>query len=70
MISDELKVKLVSALNTFIASFLTVVGTTLLTGGIQWSWAFWAAIGIAAVRAAVKAVIDQFVPQKLGGKKR
>lgn len=67
--SDNLKVQLISAGNTFLATFLGVVGTTLATGSIEWTTAFWASIAIAAIRAAVKAVTEQFISRSLGGKK-
>lgn len=66
--SDNTKQVLLSALHTFLATFIGVVATTFQSG-VQWSWAFWAAVGIAAVRAAVKAVINTWVPIRLGGRK-
>lgn len=68
--SDEIKIQLISAGNTFIATFLSVFGASLLTTGtLEFSGAFWGGLIIAAVRAAVKAVINSFVPVKLGGRK-
>ena len=66
--SDSMKVALISAGNTFLATFLTVVGATI-SSGIEWTSAFWLAVLMAAVRAAVKAVISSFVPVQLGGRK-
>ena len=66
--NDSTKTMLLSALNTFLATFLSAVAVTFQTG-VQWTWTFWAAVGIAAVRAAVKAVINTWVPVRLGGRK-
>ncbi len=68
-IPDSTKVKLISAWNTFLAGFLTVVSATLATGTVQFSEAFIIAILLSALRAGVKAVIDMFVPVRLGGVK-
>lgn len=67
--SDKTKVLLISALNTFLATFVGTVAISLSQGGIEWTGAFWLAIAISAVRAEIKAVTEQFVPIKLGGKK-
>lgn len=68
-IPDNIKVKLISAWNTFIAAFLTVISATIAAGSVQFSQAFLLALLIAAMRAGVKAVIDTFVPVRLGGVK-
>lgn len=67
--SDKTKQALISAGNTFIASFIGVLAVSIQSGDIHWTFAFWGAIGVAALRAAVKAVIGQFVPIRLGGAK-
>ncbi len=69
MLSDTTKAELISALNTFIATFLTVVATTISGGGVEWTIAFWSAIFLAAFRSAIKVVINTFVPVRLGGRK-
>lgn len=66
--SDELKVKLISAANTFLATFIVAVGTQLQSG-VEWTGAFFVAIIVAAARAALKEVINSFLPVRLGGKK-
>lgn len=66
--SDELKVKLISAANTFVATFVVAIGTQL-GGGIEWTGAFMVSIVVAAGRAALKEVINSFLPVKLGGKR-
>ena len=66
--SDQVKIFLISAGNTFLATFVSVVAVTLQSG-IQWTTAFWVALALAAVRAAVKAVVSRFVPVSLGGVK-
>ena len=48
-----------SAIQTFVATFLTVIGSSLSTGVIQWSWAFWGAIALTAVRAGIKAIFQK-----------
>lgn len=61
---------LVSALQTFIATFLSALGVAIsATGTLQWTWAFWSALLLAAVRAAVREVFAQYAPAKLGGRK-
>lgn len=69
--SDKTKVVLISALNTFLATFIVAVSVALSSENIeiQWTIAFWLPLAAAAARAGVKAVIEQFVPVKLGGKK-
>ena len=68
--SDQLKVQLISAGTTFVATFLTVLGTSLtVTGTLELSSAFIGGLLLAAVRAATKAVISKYVPVALGGKK-
>lgn len=67
--SAELKQNLISAGNTFLATFVGVVATGLASGDIQWTGAFWASLGLVALRAGLKAVTARFVPIALGGKK-
>lgn len=67
--SDKTKTVLISALNTFIATFVVAVGAVLTSDNVQWTVAFWLPLLTAAARAGVKAVIDKFVPIRLGGKK-
>ena len=68
--SDNIKVQLISAGNTFLATFLSVLGTALLTAGtLEISGAFWGSLIVTAARAAVKAVVNSFVPVQLGGRK-
>jgi hypothetical protein len=58
-----------SSLQTFVSSFLTVLGATLANGNIEWTWAFWGAISMVAVRAAIKAVFQNTTIPALGGKR-
>ena len=61
---------LVSALQTFLASFLTALGAQItLAGHLEWTYAFWIALILAAARAAVKEVFARFAPTSLGGRK-
>lgn len=57
-----------SALQTFVSSFLMVLGTTLASGTIQWTWAFWGSIGMVALRAAIKAVFQKTTIPVLSGR--
>lgn len=66
--SDELKIQLISAGNTFLATFVGTVGVGLASGDIQWSGAFWASLGLVALRAGIKAVLNSYVPKSLGGR--
>jgi len=68
-LSNETKVELISAANTFVATFFVVVGTAIADGNIQWTVAFWSALGLAALRSGIKAIMNQFLPVKLGGVK-
>ncbi len=61
---------LVSALQTFLAVFLTTLGTTLASGQIEWTWAFAGAIVLTAARTAVKVIFQNFAPVSLGGLKK
>ena len=68
--SDNFKTELISALNTFLAAFLPAAVDALSGGPITWTWAFFGAVGLAALRVGIKAVINQFVPVRLGGVKQ
>lgn len=67
--SEEVKLKLISASQTFVASFLTVIASTFAGGDLQWTGAFWGAVLLSAVRVALKEVWIKFMPVSLGGKK-
>lgn len=68
---DTVKVQLISAGKTALATFLTVLGTSILSvGTLDWSAAFWGALILAAVRAAIGAGVNTFVPVQLGGRKK
>jgi len=68
--SDNIKIQLISAGNTFLATFFGTLGTALFaTHTLQFSGAFWLGLIIVATRAAVKAVVSGFVPVALGGRK-
>lgn len=66
--SDKTIEFIASASQTFVSSFLMVLGTTLANGDIQWTWAFWGAVGMIALRAAIKAVFQKTTIPALGGK--
>ncbi len=66
--NDAIKAHLVSALQTFVATFLTVLGSSIaMTGTVEWSAALIGALALAAVRAAVKELFANFAPPALGG---
>lgn len=62
-----LKEHLLSAVQTFIATFLLVIGTSLQSG-IEWTAAFWGALALTAARAALKEVFAKFAPMSFGGR--
>lgn len=67
---DETNKKIISALKTFASVFILALAAGLShTTEISWALTFWTPLVIAAVRAGVSAVIDIFVPVRLGGKK-
>jgi VIT1/CCC1 family predicted Fe2+/Mn2+ transporter len=68
-LTDKQKEWIASSIQTFLATFLTVAGTTL-SSGIQWSWVFWGSLAMVAVRAAVKAVLAKTPVPILGGVKK
>lgn len=63
-----LKEHLVSALQTFLATFLFAMGTELSQGVILWTGTFWMSIIMVAVRAGVKEVFARFASPSLGGR--
>lgn len=68
--SDEFKKILISVAVTFSSTFLTVFGASIMTtGSVAWSFGFVGALLVSAIRAGIKAIIDQGVPIRLGGKK-
>jgi hypothetical protein len=69
MNEETIKKHLISAAITFGATFFTFLGATLATGDIVWSKAALVAIFITAIRTSVKAVLDGFIPVRLGGRK-
>lgn len=68
MNNSILKEHLISATQTFIATFIVVVGTTLSQGDILWTSAFWSAVLLAAARGALKEVFAKFAPLTFGGR--
>lgn len=68
--SSKTKLQLISAGQTFVATFLVVLGTSIAAvGTVEWTTAFIGGLILASARAAVKAVANQFIPIALGGKK-
>lgn len=65
-----IKEHLISASQTFIATFLTIAGTTLAHGQIEWTTAFWFSIVLIAARGALKEVISRTLPTTLGGRSK
>jgi hypothetical protein len=67
--SDQTKVRIISVFNTAISAFFLTVLITLSTGQIEWSTSFFIGLLSAGAREAIKAVVNIFVPVKLGGNK-
>jgi hypothetical protein len=67
--SENTKLWIASSIQTFAATFLSVVGMTLAEGDIVWTGAFWSGVLLVAVRAAIKAVLSKTTIPMLGGKK-
>lgn len=56
------KENVVSTLNTFLATFIAVLGVQLSSGmPIEWTATFWFPVLVAAVRAGVKAIVSRHV---------
>jgi len=68
-LTENQKAWIASSIQTFVSSFLTVFGSTLATGSIEWTVAFWGSIAMVAVRAAIKAVFQTTSFPVLGGRK-
>lgn len=69
--SDQLKVRLISAANTFTTAFLLTIATSIsMVGVIEWTTAFWVGIAMAGVRAGIAELVKSFTPVKLGGRKK
>ncbi len=66
--SDNAKMQILSAVNTFLTTFVISAGVVLSGGPIIWSGAFWLALIATALRSGIKAVINTFVPVRLGGR--
>jgi hypothetical protein len=70
-LSDENKVRVISAGNTFASVFVLTFATSLIVSGhVEWSIVFWGGVFSAALREAIKAVVALVVPVRLGGKKK
>ena len=67
--SPVLKEHLLSGAQTFLATFLVVLGTSITaTDTLEWSGAIIGALLLSAVRAALKEVLAKFAPLALGGR--
>lgn len=63
------KTHIVSIAQTFVSAFLLAFGSSIATGiTLQWTYAFWVSLAIAAARQAVKIVWESLMPNTLGGK--
>ncbi len=64
-----MKAHIISILQTFVSAFLLAFGASLSTGiPLQWTYAFWVSLAIAAARQAVKVVWQSTLPVSIGGK--
>ena len=71
MNQDKLKLELISAAQTFAATFLTILGTLLIEQKpVAWTWALIGSLLLAAARAGAKAVWQSLMPVSLGGVKK
>lgn len=68
--NEIVKEHLISAGQTFVSTFLVVLGTTIATGQIAWTGAFWSSVLLVAVRAGIKEVFARVAPVSLGGRKK
>lgn len=69
-LSDDAKKRIISLGKTFASTFILVVATSLVTvGHIDWSVSFWGGLLSTGLREAFSAVINTFVPVRLGGRK-
>lgn len=64
-----IKEHLLSALQTFITTFVVILGISLQAGSIEWTAAFWGGVVLLAVRGALKEVFARFAPLSFGGRK-
>jgi hypothetical protein len=70
MVSDQVKIKLISFSNLFVSAFLlTIAGSIYTMGTIEWTASFWIPILIVGVNAGIAAIVARFTPVKLGGKR-
>lgn len=60
---NMLKRYLVSAALTFGTTFFTFISLTFASGNVQFTSSFFAGLFIAAVRAAVKALLEKYMPK-------
>lgn len=68
MTKEILKEHALSFAQTFLASFLLTILTTL-QGDVTWTGAFWGSVALAAARSAIKEGFARFAPISLGGRK-
>ncbi len=61
---------LLSAVQTFIATFLTVLGTSIALGHLDLSASFSSGLLLSAFRAAIKEAWAQILPHAFGGRKK
>jgi hypothetical protein len=69
--NDALRARLVSALTTFVTVFIVTLGAQVqLAGTVEFTFAFWASLIVAASRVALKEVAAGFITlgKKLGQK--
>ena len=69
--SENTKAEIISIVQTFGAAFIFAVGTEIISGvSIEWTWAFFGSIVLAALRSALKVLLQKYGPTFLGGKKQ
>lgn len=68
--SDETKIKLISALKTFASVFIVTAAAFIVDSqSVEWTTTFLLALVSAGLRAAIASLINPIIPLRLGGKK-
>lgn len=68
-LSDSTKTRLISIFNTFGTAFLLSLSTVFITHDIEWTLSFFIGAILASAREAFKAIVNTYVPKRLGGRK-
>lgn len=66
--SPIIKEHLVSIVQIFITTFITIAGLAIKEGTMEWTIAFWGSVVLSAVMAVVKELFAKFAPLSFGGR--